>query len=120
MWKLPFVAIFALGSWAGMHGGIALQTKPDAEQQKELEKAIKAVKDAVAGGDKDKIKEAKNKAIQLTDKYFKIPQDNVDGEPQYDPDETSEGSSVPSADKKGKIKVKLGEKAFFWTPDGAN
>lgn len=120
MWKLPYVALIAFGSLAGLHLGTAPQGKPTSDQQKEIEKAIKDVQDALKGGDKDKIKDAKNKAILLTDKYFKIPQDNLDGDPTYDPDETSEGSSVPSKANKGKIKVTLGEKAFFWSPDGPN
>lgn len=108
-----FHALIAYGALSSGTAGTMPQVKPTAEQLKEIQKAIDEVKDALKGKDKDKIKEAKDKAIKLTEQHFKIPADNLEGEPEYDPDEKSEGASVPSKKNKQKVKVTLGEKAFF-------
>ncbi len=94
------------------------QTKPTAEQFKELQKAMDDVQTALKGGDADKIKEAKNKLIKLTDKYYKIPADNLSEEPYYDPAVDGEGSTGRTGDDKKKIRTRLGEKAFFDPSDG--
>lgn len=94
------------------------QLKPSAEQMKELKAAMDEVQKALKGGDADKIKEAKNNLIKLTDKYYGIPSDNLSEEPYYDPDVDGEGSTGPSDKDPKKVRTRLGEKAFFDPTDG--
>ena len=94
------------------------QTKPSAEQKKELDKAMGEVQKALKAGDADKIKEAKDELIKLTDKYYKIPQDNVGAEPAYNPDEDDFASSGRNKKNKKKVDVSIGEAALFDPSDG--
>jgi hypothetical protein len=90
-------------------------------EEKEVKEAFDKIKKAHEKGakdDSDEIKKLKTEAIKLVDKHYKIPQDNVDGEPTYDPGmkKTQEGETIPSdrtQNKKGnKAKVTIGERAF--------
>ncbi|HLG18043.1 MAG TPA: hypothetical protein VJH03_26615 [Blastocatellia bacterium] len=98
--------------------GASAQVKPSAEQMKELQQAMDEVQKALKDGDAAKIKDAKNKLIQLTDKHYKIPSGNLSEEPSYDPDVEGEGETVRAGDDKKKVKTTIGEPAFFDPTDG--
>jgi hypothetical protein len=98
--------------------GAAAQSKPSADQMKELQKAMEEVQKALKAGDADKIKEAKDKLIKLTDDYYQIPDDNVGEKPTYDPDVDDFAESGRNKDNKKKVDVKIGEPAFFSPDDG--
>jgi hypothetical protein len=98
--------------------GAIAQSKPSAAQMKELNKAMEEIQKALKAGDADKIKEAKDNLIKLTDLYYKIPEDNVGEKPTYDPDEDDFASSRRNEGNKKKVDVKIGEGAFFSPDDG--
>ena len=84
-----------------------------AEIQKLLDK-IKELKDAGKANDDAEIVKLANEAIVLTDKYYKIPDDNLadkdppgvgKAEPEYDPTYNGDGKARKSGKK---VKVKLG------------
>lgn len=85
------------------------QSKPTDQQKDEIQKVLDKIKQAEKDGKTDDVKKLKKEAIRLADKYYKIPQDNVDGEPEYDPGSTDDGDSEKSGKK---VKVTLGEPAF--------
>ncbi|HEY3026140.1 MAG TPA: hypothetical protein VGJ55_08330 [Pyrinomonadaceae bacterium] len=93
------------------------QKRPSKEDIEKVEKAIKDVQKALEGGDADKIKEAKDKAIKLADEVYKIPSDNLAGDPYYDPDVDCEGKTRRDEKDPTKARTRLGEKAFFSPPD---
>jgi hypothetical protein len=94
------------------------QVKPSAEQMKELQAAMGEVQKALKAGDAAEIKKAKDKLIQLVDKYYKIPSDNLSEEPYYDPDVDGEGSTGQSDKDPKKVRTRIGEKALFDPTDG--
>src|SRR5690348_17087789 len=79
---------------------VVAQQKPanDSQEMKDINKAFDDIKKAHEKGakdDSDEIKKLKTKAIELVDKGYKIPKDNVKGEPTYDPGTDGEGESIP-------------------------
>jgi hypothetical protein len=78
------------------------------EQVKEIQGKLDKIKELKKNGkgddDADIIKLAKE-AIELADKYYKIPADNMDGEPAYDPNYNGDGKCSRSGKK---VKVKVG------------
>ncbi|HJX83946.1 MAG TPA: hypothetical protein VJ723_06350, partial [Candidatus Angelobacter sp.] len=85
------------------------QSKPTQEQKDEIQKVLDKIKKAEKDGKTDDVKKLKKEAIELADKYYKIPQDNADGDPEYVPGTEGEGESSRSGKK---VKVALGEDTF--------
>ncbi len=108
--KLTTLSIVLLAATAGI---LTAQDRTATDDQvKEIQKVLDKIKDAEKDGKTDEVKKLKKEAITLADKYYKIPQDNADGEPEYGPGTTGEGESEPSGEGGKKVKVKLGEKTF--------
>jgi hypothetical protein len=85
------------------------QAKEDPKEIKEIKDLLKKVKDAEAAGKDDEVKKLKNEIIKKVDDYYKIPKDNTDGDPEYDPGLKGDGKSSKTD---GKVKVTLGEETF--------
>lgn len=86
-----------------------IQSKLD--EIKALKKGKPDAKPPVPGlADNDeKIIKLAQEAIDLTDKYFNIPDDNASGKPKYDPNEPEQGNSRRDGKK---VKVTLGPEAL--------
>lgn len=94
---------------------VAAQQLPTKEQKDEIDKVFDGIKKAHENGaadDSDEIKKLKTKAIELVDKYYKIPHDHINGDPTYDPGLNAEGSTGQTAKDKKKVKTRMGEPAF--------
>ncbi len=84
------------------------QLIPTPEQVKEVQEKLDKIKELKNQGKPNNdsaIKALAKEAIELADKYYKIPGDNADGEPEYDPDLEGEGEAELSGKK---VKVKIG------------
>lgn len=110
-WKLSLaMALLLISATAG-----PAQVKPTETQMEELSDTMKAFRQYFKGGNKLQRKSITEKLIRLVDKYYKIPGDNIVGEPTFDSEVEGEGLAIWA--KGGKVEVYLGEKAFY-SPDG--
>ncbi len=96
-------------------GETSAQVKPSDAEMEELAETMRFTRRALREGNKLQRDTLTEKLIRLVDKYYKIPGDNVSGEPTFDRDVEGEGLALPTKDKK--VEVYLGEKAFY-SPDG--
>jgi hypothetical protein len=85
------------------------QAKEEPKEIKDIKDLLKKVKEAEKAGKDDEVKKLKKEIIKKVDDYYKIPKDNVDGDPEYDPNYDGDGKSEKSGKK---VKVTLGEKTF--------
>ena len=95
--------------------GTPAQVKPTDTQMEELEDAMRFFRYAFKDGSKAQKKTITEKLIRLVDLYYKIPGDNVIGEPTFHSDVEGDGLAILA--KGGKVQVYLGLKAFY-SPDG--
>ena len=94
--------------------GPTAATKDQVKQLQDIIRQMDSINKAGKGNDDPDLKKLAKKAIVLADSFYNIHSDNIDGEPEFDPEYSDPGDDGYSTKEKGskKIKVYLGRDAF--------